>query len=344
MPELITLPEQFVTMYENQSLADLLVEFQTLDTVLDHVEHETRKLIILKIVNNRLRTKQNRPIELIPVEGPIPFWQHPTLLTGLYQFCFIFGGLEKAAGSFVDGLNLFLLIPGINPILLYALTITYILLDAVLFYAFEVSFLKKALGVSLTQDDRSLLNQIYLQQVEFAKEIHIGLHDRETTDWDPVIYEEYCSAMRIFNGHLLKKDENMGVYPSSTFWICVEKGVVMFGALAVVADSYFMTKTALLLLHISFMSSPFGFILVLGMIGAVLGIYYSMGAQSMSELVNPDRQSYNDLKEGLTIFKRDYASRAPYMPKNRVLPVQLTAPEVSSVQVEVTSDQAATYR
>lgn len=327
MPQLITLPEQFAAMYENQNLAELLTEFQTLDSVLDNIEYETRKLIILKIVNNRLRTWQNRPIESIPVEVPIPFWQHPTLLTGLYQFCFIFGGLEKAAGSFVDGLNLFLLIPGINPVLLYALTVTYIVLDAVLFYAFEVSFLKKALGVSLTQDDRSLLNQTYLQQLAFAKEIHIVLHDRETTDWEPSLYEEYCAGMRVFNDHLLKKNKTMVGYASSTFWICAEKGVVMFGALAVVADSYFMTKTALVLLHLSFMSSPFGFTLVIAMIGAVLGIYYSMGAQSMSELVNPDRQSYNDLKEGLTLFERDYASRAPYIPKNRVSPVQLSMPE-----------------
>jgi hypothetical protein len=74
-----------------------------------------------------------------------------------------------------------------------------------------------------------------------------------------------------------------------------------------------MAQTALVTLHISFMSSPLGFALVVGMVVASLVLYYTMRVQSMSELLHPARESHNALQEDLIKFKK-YINRVPHIP------------------------------
>lgn len=315
MPDLITLPPQFVNMYQHQALHVLITEFKALDKKLDNLEYETRKLIILKIIKERLRLKlhmTNEPINIPP--EVIPDYKQ-NIMQFVYRFCLVFGCFEKAAGSFLFGSNLFILIPGISHFSLYALTTIYTLLDALLFYAFEVSFLKKALGVVLTENGACLLNETYKEQLQTTIEINIILNRRETFDWNADEYLAYCEAMKLFNAHLIKKHSGMKKHSTTMLKRCIENAVVLFGALSSVADSYFMAKTALVTLHISFMSSPLGCALVIAIVVSALVFYYAMGMKSMSELLNPERKSHNSLLEGLTLFRKEYEKREPYQPK-----------------------------
>ena len=129
----------------------------------------------------------------------------------------------------------------------------------------------------------------------------------------------------------------MGAYPRSKLRMAVEYGVVLFGAISTIADSYFMAKTAMLALHISFMSSPLACALVIAMVASALVFYYAMGARGVAKLVNPDRKSFYRLKEGLTLFSnrhRDLGGGRPYVPHGVTLPqVMPFSPTFSVVSV-----------
>lgn len=316
MPNItITVPPDYVEKYANAPLCELIKEFRDLDQVLDNPEFETRKLVILQVIEKQLRSQYNRPIQPIAIESPQSSDYQQVLLKIAYQFCMIFGFFEKAAGSFIFGSNLFALIPGLGHVSLYALTTIYSLLDALLFYAFEVSFLRKAMGIIFSDNGPCVLNETYSQQLAASIDINILLNRRETCDWDPGTYRQYCEALNLINAHLLQKHETMDAYSRSEIRMAVEYGVVLFGGLSSIADSYFMAKTAMLALHISFLSSPLACALVVAMVVSALVFYYAMGARGMSKLVNPDRKSYNALKEGLTLFKNEHASTTPYIPR-----------------------------
>lgn len=312
----IPFPERYNTAYENASLEELIVEFRTLDGDLDNQEFATRKLMILQRIEQKLRVCMCRPIVSVTPEIPEAHDYRQLLFKFTYQFCLVFGFFEKAAGSFLFGSTLFALIPGIGSYSLYALTIVYTLLDAILFYAFEVTLLRKSFGIIFSDQGACLLNETYAQQLKTTLVINRMLENRETVDWHQGTYRQYCEALKLFNRHLLNKYESMGDYTRSQTRLYLEYGVVMFGGLSSIADSYFIAKNALLALHISFLSSPVVCILVVGMVVSSLVFYYAMGAKSMSKLVNPDQQSFYVLKNKLTLFQQKFQNHEPYMPRN----------------------------
>ncbi|HVT62597.1 MAG TPA: hypothetical protein VHD33_03830 [Legionellaceae bacterium] len=296
----------------------LLQEFKQLCQVpLDKPSNENRKLEIIQAIEHLLKNKmQHNPI--IPLsaedEETITNYQQ-TLIKLSYQFCMIFGFFEKAAESFLFGSNLFAVIPGIsNPTLLF-LTCVYTLLDALLFYAFEISLLKKAFGIVFSDDNATLLNKIYQQQLQSVIHINIFLHGAEIWDWEAEYREQMIKCMTVFNQHLIRKQQTMKAYHRDAWKMGIEYGVIAFGSISSIADSYFMAKTALLALHISFMTSPIAWILIVGMVTASLMIYYATSVKSVMKLLNPDRKSYHALQERLTLFKSTYEHNTLYVPE-----------------------------
>ena len=311
----LVLPINDVENYANSSLDALIVEFQRLDQVLDHYEHEVKKLIILQTIENQLNRLFGYPEAGAKIEGPKYSIYQQNFIKFSYQVCMVFGFFEKAAGSYLFGSNLFAEIPGIDPLSLFVLTSIYILIDAFLFYTFEVTLLKKVFGITADENQACILNEIYSQQLNATTAINQLLHDRATMRWKPKTYERYCQGMIVFNAHLIKKNNSMQSYQSSVFRTGLEYGLVIFGGITSIADGFFMAKNALLLLRLSWLSSPFGGLLVVGILVSALVFYYAMSVNNMSNLVYPDRQSYHNLKDGLTLFGQKFGSRSPYQPK-----------------------------
>lgn len=312
----LALPQHLVDVYDNYSLEELLCEFKRLTNHTETQDQETRKLIILKRVERHLDNQFYNPIVPIPVANQQSNKTYEAILKLAYQFCMVFGFFEKAAGSFLFGSNLFAIIPGINHFSLYALTFVYTLIDALLFYAFEVSFLKKALGVVFADNGACLLNKTYIEQLKSVEVINEILRSADTLDWAQGTRATYRECVAVFNAHLLEKHERIGCYQQTSFRMGVEYGVALFGGLTSIADSYFMAKNALLLLHLSFASSPLGSFLVVCMVVSALVFYYAMNVKSMSDAVNPDRKSYYALKEGLSMFHNNFRKRQPpYIPR-----------------------------
>ncbi len=299
---------------EELSTLQLLNTFKQLSVSLDNLADEHKKLLIIKQIEARLNARFSPPIRPIPIPCVPTNDYQQALLKLTYQFCMIFGFFDKAASSFLFGSNLFSAIPGLSHPTLLVLTSIYTLLDAILFYAFEISFLKEALGIEFVDDSSCELNKVYTEQLESVVRINIMLHRRETYDWDKADYDQYCQCMTELNTHLIRKQKTMKEYARSGLKMGIEYCVTAFGALSSIADSYFMAKTALLSLHVSFMGSPLGWAFVVCMVVSSLVFYYSMSVKSMSKLLNPDMQSYNTLKTDLTFFKTQHEHSVPYMP------------------------------
>ena len=66
MAELITFPAEFVAMYNQQTLAELVAEFQKLDEDLNNQEFEMRKLMIV----NRLLAHLKGSADVLAAEDP----------------------------------------------------------------------------------------------------------------------------------------------------------------------------------------------------------------------------------------------------------------------------------
>ena len=311
----LILPRSDVEKYANYSLDELITDFQRLDEALDHYEHEVKKLIILQTIENQLNRRFEYPAAGARIEGPKYSIYQQNFIKFSYQFCMVFGFFEKAAGSYLFGSNLFAEIPGMDPLSLFVLTSIYILIDAFLFYAFEVTLLKKVFGITADENQACILNEIYRQQLNATTAINQLLHDRATMGWMPKTYERYCQGMIVFNDHLIKKNNSMQSYQSSNFRTGLEYGLIIFGGITSIADGFFMAKNALLLLRLSWLSSPFGCLLVVGILVAALVFYYAMSVNNLSNLVYPDRQSYHNLKDGLTLFGQKFGNRSPYQPK-----------------------------
>lgn len=311
----LVLPINDVENYANYSLDELIGEFQRLDEALDHYEHEVKKLIILQTIENQLNRQFCYDAPNVRIDDPKYSNYQQTFIKFSYQFCMVFGFFEKAAGSYLFGSNLFAEIPGIDPLSLFVLTSIYILIDAFLFYAFEVTLLKKVFGISADENQACILNEIYSQQLNATTAINQMLHDRATMDWEQKTYKRYCQGIIVFNDHLIKKNNRMQGYQPSNFRTGLEYGLIIFGGITSIADGFFMAKNALLLLRLSWLSSPFGCLLVVGMLVAALVFYYAMSVKNMSNLVYPDRQSYHNLKDGLTLFGQKFGNRSPYQPK-----------------------------
>ncbi|PJD92883.1 MAG: hypothetical protein CK424_04765 [Legionella sp.] len=297
------------------SILASLNAFKNLTGTLDDLDKEVQKLRIIKRIEAQLSERLPSLARAAP-DTALPTNAYQQVLLKLaYGFCMVFGFFDKAASSFLFGSNLFAAIPGLSRLSLLVLTSIYTLLDAFLFYAFEISFLKEALHIELVDDSACALNKIYMEQLDALVNINIMLHRRETFDWDAEIYSQYCQCMTAFNTHLIHKQSTMQDYVQSRLSTAIEYSVMTFGALSSVADSYFMAKTALLALHVSFMSSPLGWAFVVAMVASALVFYYAMGVQSMSKLLHPDRDSFYTLKTGLTLFKDRYEDSSPYTPE-----------------------------
>lgn len=269
---------------------------------------EYKKLALIQAIEEHLHKALP---EAIVKTDPQAIHNHKTISTlamGSYYVFILFGLLEKAAGSFLFGSTFFKLLPGISYPLLIVISTIYTLLDSFLFYAFEISFLKNAFGLSFKSTGAALLNEIKLEQLQSVIHINQMLRDKDTNTMDKKLYQAFCKSRDLFNSELLNKQKDMHAYPQSWSTIILQYSVIAFGALTSVTDSYFMAKAYILAIHVSLLS-PLGCAVMACVMISGLVYYYAMGIKSVNKLVNPDFKSYESLKKGLTLFKEQYAGR-----------------------------------
>lgn len=224
----------------------------------------------------------------------------------LYYFVLIFGMFESIAGSYLFGSTLFSLIPGISDTVHLIASIVFTALDSILFYAFEVTFLKDCLGIPHDDTDFTQSIETYSSQLSTTITINKLLATIYMLDVDNVLYDQYINLTKLLNDDLRIKQGKMKPYPESMLTNILKMVVLVYGAISNVAGSYFFSNAMLNMVAASMVGTPLGCTLVVLTMLCGLGFYYAMGCTSMINLVTPGFDQYQALKTGLGLFKVNY--------------------------------------
>lgn len=277
-----------------------------LPSAIPDLVQERLKLNFLKQNEEALKKKLSLDIALAKAETKIP--RYKRLIYRLtYSFLLLFGLIEQASGSYIFALALFGIIPGISRPLLIGLSIIFTVLDAILFFAFEVSFLKSALkgtlGFPLSETKANSFIDAYLEQLTLATSLNAILSSTHALTLDVEELDHYLKLSALINKDLLEKQKKFGSYQESLPKKILKWGVIIFGALSSIAGSYFMAISLLAAISASLIGTPLGWALIALTIIAGLGFYASMNAKGMSELINPNKLKFNELKKDFSTFK-----------------------------------------
>lgn len=220
-----------------------------------------------------------------------------------FSFLITFGLLEDAAGSYLYASALFTLIPGITNPVTKAMSAIFTILNCTFFYAFEVSILKEALGItSETIKVRSFID-VYIQQLKITTAINQLLTTANVLTMNQATYQEHTRLAVLFNDDLKAKQEKTGSYHESIPRKLLKWGVIGFGLLDSVSGSYFMSTSLLAIISAPLLGTPVGWLIISLTVIAGLGFYYAMGAKSMIQLVCPERAKFKELKKSLDEFE-----------------------------------------
>lgn len=218
---------------------------------------------------------------------------------GLYYGLIGFGLLEQCAGSFVFGFSIVSLLPGLPKFSILLLSAIYTILDSILFYAFEITFLKEALGIKSVESELKQLVLLYKQQLCLAKQINIHVNALKNTD---ACSKDHLYLLNIINQDLIDKYQQMQNKKISIYRQILKYGVLTFGVCANIAESYFFAHTFLLLLSSSLPFSGLGYLIIAITITANLGFFYAMGASSVIKIIHPELSAFEEIKKELQFF------------------------------------------
>ncbi|NBX85169.1 MAG: hypothetical protein EBQ95_06150 [Gammaproteobacteria bacterium] len=274
---------------QSYSFDDLFIRRQEISAL----EQERLKLALIKKLFDEQR--------ILDFKKNTDNTSNPTGLTeqGLYYFLVTFGLIEQCAGSFVFGASLFGLIPGLSKISLIAISLVYTFLDSLLFYAFEVTFLKEALGIESLNSEFKEMLKIYQEQLYYIELLNIHI---EALKRNPNFNHTILDTLEKINQDIIEKCETMQDHPLSTISQCVKYGVLSFGVLANVAESYFLAHSFLILLTPTLAFTGMGYLLIAITIIANLGFFYAMGASSVVKIMNPEFDDLKALKKNFNNF------------------------------------------
>ena len=274
---------------QSYSFDDLFIRRQEISAL----EQERLKLALIKKLFDEQR--------ILDFKKNTDNTSNPTGLTeqGIYYFLVTFGLIEQCAGSFVFGASLFGLIPGISKFSLIAISLVYTLLDSLLFYAFEVTFLKEALGIESLNSELKGMLEIFKEQLYYVELLNIHI---EALKKSPDFNHELLNILEKINKDMIEKCHIMQDQPISASRQFVQYGVLSFGVLANVAESYFLAHSFLILLTPTLAFTGMGYLLIAITIIANLGFFYAMGASSVVKIMHPDLDDLKALKRDINNF------------------------------------------
>lgn len=253
----------------------------------------------------------------------------------LYWSLMVVGLLQQAVGSYLFATTLFSTIPGLLTVLLKGISIVYVLFDAIIFYAFNACFLKKALNLPQQSDNLDSLLKIYAEQLLITTELNQSLSSLLVLKMDKKQYEYYVELVVLMNQDLRRKNIKMQNYSDSSFNKVLKYGVIGFGLLSNIANSYYLgiAFSAVIAPVVGpFLSSVIIYLTII----SGLSIYYAVGVTGIMRLANPNKESFDSLKMKLIEFSETY--------KNDLADVRAIRNEMSQIPRQISTSSTARLR
>lgn len=297
--------------YKDKTIEELLVEFEALpSSESESFAMAQTKYIIIECVHKKILQALGERIE-IPVQSPlqpIPIHYTDVLSPSFYNFVAMFGITQHGIGSYLFAMTLFKLIPYMNVTSLTTTSVIYAVLDCLVFYAFEITFLRKAF-LPKEANDAGLMNDCYSAQIDLITQINLNLCNFKMQTVKPGDAKLFIKCKNIFNEHLIKKSKTKYQY---VWWKDYLKYMMIScGILSSIVDSYFLANGALLLLGVS-LTHPVGLLIVACFMISAVGIHLSMVLKSIDKFLNPDLKGFNALQSRLKTFVSNYPNKKSY--------------------------------
>ncbi len=282
---------------------------------------EKKKLSLICSVESNLRTDLQLP-PLKAFSGEIQHSDCPTKI--LYYFLLILGTLQVSVRHYLFGKELIALIPCLSPTVVLILSGLYVLLNLVLYYGFEVTLLKNALGINTVNTNTHQLVFTHLEQIQRIKTMNQLLSNISALQLDEHTYKNYENLLAALNQDLQKKYTVIQSIDSSVLRQTLTFALLALGTISYMTSGYFLINTILKVLAASLIGTPIGYMIVTFSLFVDLGFYYAMGATGIVTLFNSDYEHYKTLKTELdsfhseqnhTFFKRPKDITAKFTPR-----------------------------
>jgi hypothetical protein len=203
------------------------------------VQYEEKKLQILRVIKKKLEDELlGNSISSSTQTNIAP--SKSIIVSILYWLLIIVGLLQQAVGSYLFAQTLFSVIPGISAGFLTVICTVYVILDAIIFYAFSASFLKDALNLPRCSNTLGSLYKIYNEQILITTELNENLSKLSVLKINNQNYEYYVELVILMNQDLRTKNQNMQKYSYPHCNNILKYGVIVFGLLSTIASYYYL--------------------------------------------------------------------------------------------------------
>lgn len=319
------------------SLSELKVQLLVLlkeQNLENNIQHEEQKLQILLVVKAKLQNELPENSFLFHKKTD-RIVNKSTAIQLLYWSLMVVGLLQQAVGSYLFATTLFSAIPALLAILLKGISVVYVILDAIIFYAFNACFLKEALSLPQQSNNVGSLLKIYTEQLLITTELNQSLSSLLVFKMDKKQYEYYVELVVLMNEDLRRKNITMQNHSDSSFNKVLKYGVIGFGLLSNIANNYYLGIAFAAV--IAPVVGPFlsSIIIYLTIISG-LSVYYAVGVTSIMRLANPNKESFDSLKIKLIEFSENY--------KNDLADVRAIRNEMSQIPRQMNTYSTARLR
>lgn len=223
----------------------------------------------------------------------------------VYNSLLISSLFKHALSSFLFGITLIELIPGISHFCTIFLSILYTCLDSIIFYAIEISYLKRALHIPDDYDAVCELLENYNKQLEMVRCLYHELSTIRALQLKEIEYKSYLDYLNCIHQDLLTKLSNVSEYQEPIHKIIIKYIIISIGTFSKIAASYFIAKSLLGTLAPTLMGTPLGWSFIAIIIFSGTGIFYALGEHSVTKLIHPELEIFNRLIKNFSIFKSD---------------------------------------
>lgn len=263
---------------------------------------EKSKLEHIKLIELNLK----RDLSIFPMKGGSEEEQPQQYKKILYYILMVLGTINDAARSYMFGCALISLIPSLSQTIRIILSILYIVFEAILFYGFEISFLRDALGISNKSTHYVSYTNTNIEQVRIVTRINHLLANIQVLDMDAKLYQDYQSLVTVLNTDLQTKFYSLQSYEEPFSKKILKMAILGFGMITNIASSYFMLNTLLKAWAATMVGTPLGWGIIILAILVDLGFYYAMGGASILRLLNSGQDNFNVLKNELSLFEQEH--------------------------------------
>jgi hypothetical protein len=222
-----------------------------------------------------------------------------------YLFLASFAMLQYISGQYIFGSTLIGLIPGINATGILITSIFYVALNAILYYAFELSSVREALDIPTSPSQIEELISTYREQIKLVAAINTHLSKIDALKLKKENYQAFWIFAQTLNQTLRAKLESISDYQPSLVKKCLKFFILTVGGISAIASSYFWTNEILIAFTASLVGTPIGWSIIGLSTLAALGYYFFKDGLNVSELIAPGYDKFRLMTKEFNRFSND---------------------------------------